>query len=238
VGEHLCANVGSHMTADWPDGDPPLRAFDGLQMSHFLPHEPGAEYMVETWFNPVMSQALIMPGWLDQHQRNMRRYDHLACLGVIAPSDRDGHSVLRKRNALNGAEIDFTPSRAEIERLCAGLRRAGEILFEAGADRVFPATWDYREFHSPDELDELRPGRWIRDASDINVNTAHPQGGNRIARDPARGVVDEHCRLHGHENVWVCDASVFPTAVGVNPQLTVMAIAHYAADQMAVGSRQ
>jgi choline dehydrogenase-like flavoprotein len=233
VGQRLCANIGSHMTAGWPDGEPPLRAFDGLQMSHYLPHEPGTEHMVETWFNPVMSQALIMPGWLEDHQRNMNRYDRLGCLGVIAPSDPEGHSVLGKRNAINGAEIDFTPTHGELDRLLAGLRHAGEILFDSGATRVMPATFDYREFASKEELDELRVGRWIRDASDISVNTAHPQGGNPISPDPAKGVVDERCRVHGHDNLWICDASVFPTAVRVNPQLTVMALSHYAAQQIA-----
>ena len=35
-------------------------------------------------------------------------------------------------------------------------------------------------------------------------------------------------RVHGMDNLYVCDASVFPTSVGVNPQLTVMALADYA----------
>ena len=42
------------------------------------------------------------------------------------------------------------------------------------------------------------------------------------------GVVDPEFRVFGWENLHVCDASVFPTSIGVNPQLTVMALAHYA----------
>ena len=38
-------------------------------------------------------------------------------------------------------------------------------------------------------------------------------------------VVDSHSKVYGFENLFVCDASVFPTSVGVNPQLTVMALA-------------
>jgi choline dehydrogenase-like flavoprotein len=41
--------------------------------------------------------------------------------------------------------------------------------------------------------------------------------------------VDERFRLRDADNVYVCDASVFPSAVTVNPQLTVMALADYAA---------
>jgi choline dehydrogenase-like flavoprotein len=45
--------------------------------------------------------------------------------------------------------------------------------------------------------------------------------------------VDESFRVHGFDNLFVCDASVFPTAITVNPQLTVMALANYAAPGIA-----
>jgi choline dehydrogenase-like flavoprotein len=229
VGRGLSANLGSHMTAYWEDG-PPLNAFRGLQMSHYVDGHDGG-HMVETWFNPVMSQAMVMPGWLRDHELNMERYTRLGCLGVLVGSTRDGNRVLRRRNPINGAEIAFTPSVADLRRLLAGLRLAGELLFEATPTPtcVMPATFWYREFTRPDQLAKLDIGSWIRDASDIAVNTAHPQGGNPISRNPALGVVDETLHVHGFDNLQVCDASVFPTAVTVNPQLTVMALAHYAA---------
>jgi choline dehydrogenase-like flavoprotein len=49
---------------------------------------------------------------------------------------------------------------------------------------------------------------------------------------PASGVVDPSFRVHGLDNLYVCDASVFPSSLGVNPQLTVMALAHYAAAEV------
>ena len=41
-------------------------------------------------------------------------------------------------------------------------------------------------------------------------------------------------RVHGYDDLYVCDASVFPTSLTVNPQLTVMALAHYAAQRIEV----
>ena len=96
-----------------------------------------------------------------------------------------------------------------------------------------PLTFAYNEFSSREELAQLELGRLVQDTSDISVNTAHPQGGNPVSRDPRKGVVDDSFRVHGHENLYVMDASVFPTAVGVNPQLSVMALSHYAAQQLA-----
>ena len=42
------------------------------------------------------------------------------------------------------------------------------------------------------------------------------------------GVVNDEFAVYGYENLFVCDASVFPSSIGVNPQLTVMALADYA----------
>lgn len=231
VGQGLSANLGSHMTALWTDG-PPVRAFAGQQMSHHV-DDPAGAHMIETWFNPVMSQALVMPGWLGDHEANMRRYDRLGCLGVLVGSSRGaGNHVLRRRDLISGSEIAFTPSVGDLRRLLAGLRRAGKLMLDAGADCVMPATFRYHELRTARELASLTIGELVHDASDISVNTGHPQGGNAVCRDPRRGVVDETLRVHGMDNLHVLDASVFPTAITVNPQLTVMALARYGAEQI------
>ena len=49
-----------------------------------------------------------------------------------------------------------------------------------------------------------------------------------MSAEEARGVVDAGLRVHGFDNLYVCDASVFPSAIGVYPQLTVMALADLA----------
>ena len=174
AGKGLAANLGSHMTAYWPNGEP-LNAFAGLQMSDYVDAGPSA-YRIETWFNPVMSQAMVMPGWLRDHERNMARYDRLGCLGVITGSTRNGNSVRRQRDPLSGAEIDFTPSVEDLRVLLGGLRHAGRLMLEAGAECVMPATFAYHELHTPAELARLEIGQLVHDATDISVNTGHPQG--------------------------------------------------------------
>lgn len=62
-------------------------------------------------------------------------------------------------------------------------------------------------------------------AAAASLSTAHPQGGNPLHPDSGCGAVDPSFRLHGANSVYVCDASVFPTSLGINPQLTVMSLA-------------
>ena len=95
-----------------------------------------------------------------------------------------------------------------------------------------PATFDYHEMHGREELAGLH--RLIAQKSNRSLQTAHPQGGNPISDDRVHGVVDRDFRVHGFDNLYVCDASVFPTAITVNPQFTVMALAHYATNRLFV----
>jgi cholesterol oxidase len=66
--------------------------------------------------------------------------------------------------------------------------------------------------------------------------TAHILGGAVIAPDPERGVVDAHQRVFGYENLLVCDGSAVPANVGVNPSLTITALAEHAMSHVAAAS--
>ncbi len=61
---------------------------------------------------------------------------------------------------------------------------------------------------------------------------SHQSGTIRMGSDPARAAVDPHCRAYDHPNLFVVDASVFPTSAGVNPSLTIAALALRAADHI------
>ncbi|WP_210528169.1 GMC oxidoreductase [Rubellimicrobium arenae] len=97
-------------------------------------------------------------------------------------------------------------------------------------------------YHIPEELQARRRlfRRGIRQAfrnlhplflnHAAEPNWGHSCGTARMGRDPATSVVDPTCRVHGLENLWIADTSVFPTSMGVNPSLTL------AANALRVGS--
>jgi cholesterol oxidase len=63
----------------------------------------------------------------------------------------------------------------------------------------------------------------------LNVpTTAHILGGAVIGHGPEDGVVDARQRVFGYENLLVCDGSAVPANVGVNPSLTITALAEHA----------
>jgi choline dehydrogenase-like flavoprotein len=222
AGRNLQFNIVSPLAGEF---DEPVRAFAGLQMSHYY-DPPGSPYMLETWFNPPATQSLVMPGWFRQHFDNMRAYSRMACAGVVVGTT--GPASVRV--AGRAPKIRYKPAQADLARLVAGLKQLGEIYLAAGAERVMPATYLEHTIRTPRDLDQL--DQYARDNEGLSLNSAHPQGGNPMSDDWGTGVVDRNFRVHGKSNLYVCDASVFPGSVGVNPQLTVMALADYASGRI------
>jgi choline dehydrogenase-like flavoprotein len=62
-------------------------------------------------------------------------------------------------------------------------------------------------------------------ASELTLLAFHPLGTARADARPAHGVVDGNLKVNGTENVYVADGSVVPSSIGVNPQITIMALA-------------
>jgi choline dehydrogenase-like flavoprotein len=221
VGKHACFNLGAPLTAEC---DEVMNAYDGLQISHYGRPRPERGWVLETWWNPPVAQAVNMPGWFEDHYDNMRRYNQMMAVGVLVGTA--GNAQI-KEALTGGPDVVYTPARADLVKLADALKQLGKILFAGGARRVMVNTWGYDVFTNPAELERL--DRICLDPSYITLGTGHPQGGNALSTDPRRGVVGSDFRVHGYDNLYVCDASVFPSSVTVNPQLTVMSLAHYAA---------
>lgn len=226
VGARFSANMGAPLTAEFEEK---IDAYDGLQISHYGLPPTSEGFVYETWFNPPASQALNMPGWFEEHGRNMLRYDHLMAVGVLVGTAPNGQV---QRALTGGPGVSFRPRPDDLQKLAKALKLLGRILFEASPKpkRLMLNTWQGDVFTSPEDLDRL--DAICQDPDYIALGTGHPQGGNALSRDPRRGVVDEDFRVHGFANLHVCDASVFPSSLTVNPQLTVMSLAHYAASRI------
>lgn len=225
VGERLSFNMGSPITALF---DRKIDAYAGLQISHYLNIAPNPGYILETWFNPPVSQALTMPGWFDQHFENMRRYDRMSSVGILVPTEANGRVRAR---GLFGRDIDYTPMPHDLDRLAEGLILGAKIFMAGGAEAIMPHTLDYYEWKDERDLEKLRA--IVHQPGKMTLGTGHPQGGNVIASSSDKGAVDPEMKVFGYDNLYVTDASIFPSSVGVNPQLTVMALADYASGGIA-----
>ena len=78
-----------------------------------------------------------------------------------------------------------------------------------------------------------RLGYWkVMTASHRARNTTHQCGTAVFGHDPASSVLDVYCRTHDVRNLFVVDASFFPSSAAVNPGLTIVAQALRVADHL------
>jgi choline dehydrogenase-like flavoprotein len=89
----------------------------------------------------------------------------------------------------------------------------------------------YDVLESADDLAAFRRAK-LR-AWDFDVSAYHPLGTARMGSDPAVSVIDADHQVHGSPGLYVVDGAAVPTAIGVNPQITIMALATRAAEKIA-----
>jgi choline dehydrogenase-like flavoprotein len=219
VGRRLSFNLGAMMVADYGED---IDSYDADQMTSYVRLE---DSLIEATHNPLMSAALTTPGWMEDHAQLMRRSGHLGYAGAMTGTEATGRVVMSPW--FGHEETRFQPSAADMARLRTGLKTISEIFFAAGARRVFLPTERFTGLSSPADtglIDER-----IRSLRDIQAGSSHPQGGNAMSDDPDVGVVGTDFAVHDLDNAFVCDASVFPDSIGVNPMNTIMALALHAA---------
>jgi len=113
------------------------------------------------------------------------------------------------------------------------------IGLHAGASRAFIPTEPGIELPlDRNSVDRFRKAldAYPLEMSDLRLTTAHPQGGNGMYGDSSalksRRVLDGDFRVDGFDNVFVADASLFPSTITVNPQWTIMAMSSLAANSV------
>jgi choline dehydrogenase-like flavoprotein len=216
TGEGISLNIASPVPALMPE-DRPVRAWDEDQMATYVDR---GDFLIESHFQPPMSMSSLMPGWFGEHARRMQNYSRIASAGILFPADRRGRMVGGKLSFKLQADVDLPLVR----RALAALVR---VHFAAGAIEVYPPVLRGLTIRPGDDIEAVLENA-IREADDVTLSSSHPHGGNAMNIDPANGVVDPDCRVHGTTNVLVTDASVLPSCIRVNAQLTTMAMAHYA----------
>ena len=97
---------------------------------------------------------------------------------------------------------------------------ASEIFFAAGAKSVDPGVYGIKEFTSPSDIAQMFTRRLK--ANDFEMMAFHPLGTARMGELAGHSVVDSFGMARGLENLFISDGSIFPTSLGVNPQITIM----------------
>jgi choline dehydrogenase-like flavoprotein len=176
--------------------------------------------------HPGLSASAIAWRGRSQHFDLLRNARNAAAFISLTRDRGEG------RVKLTNDDVEYRLDPYDARHLLAGLRGTVEVAFAAGAERVITLHTKPLELRRQDASPARRKafGEEIARASlapnRLALFSAHQMGTCRMHRDPTQGVVDEFGAVHGVRGLLVSDGSVFPLASGVNPMLTIMALAH------------
>ena len=222
VGRRVSFNGGAMLIGEFPQ---PIDVFDGDQMTVYI---KGDGYMIEPVHNAPASTAVMAPGWFKDHSDVMRRFRHLNFAGALVPTQPVGR--VRYSHLMGYEETDFQLPVSDMLKLKRGLKDIARSYFAAGAERVLVPGPGLLAIDSPEDVHLIDDAFFHQ--SQFNFGSAHPQGGNALSDDPELGVIDHDFKVHGFDNLFVCDASVFPSGVRVNPIHSILSMADYAAPRI------
>jgi choline dehydrogenase-like flavoprotein len=186
------------------------------------PGQPGLFALARPWYSAR------------DHREQMLRCSYLSPMIVVARDKGEGTVTLDRTGE---PIIDYVVSSYDRKHIEHGVRHGARIHLAAGAEEVISLqnkpTYMEPSQHTTMHEQQLRGfDRQVKrhgfGTNRIVMFSAHQMGTCRMGANPKTSVVDEHHQVHGIKGLFVCDSSVFPNAVGVNPMLSIMALAHRA----------
>jgi choline dehydrogenase-like flavoprotein len=172
--------------------------------------------------------AAVLPQVGPAHRQWMRSLPQLG--GTIAWVD---DAELGRMTLESGGRTRLSVNliRENALRIRDAWRKQARLLLQAGPRQVLFGDLACTEITRPDEIDaavdslSLEPSRHV-------LAAPHPGGGARMGPDAGGSVVGFDHRVHGFDNLYIADPSVFPTPPSVDPSLTIMAFAYVAASHV------
>jgi choline dehydrogenase-like flavoprotein len=191
----------------------------GVVQSYYIDEFADEGIMFEGAAGPPDYAAMSFPHVRERHRELMLDYLQMGQFGLMV-SDTSRGSV---RSAPGGSfRISYSVNDEDLRTIKRGVELLCELYWAAGAKEIYPPVEGIGVLRDGD-MDTIR-ARDVR-PRDLMLAAFHPLGTARADARPAHGVVDGDLKLHGVDGVYVSDAAVIPSSLGVNPQITIMAMA-------------
>jgi hypothetical protein len=167
---------------------------------------------------PLLALSMVdHPEHLGEVDRNWR---HMAIYYVQTTGGRGTvRTVPGFKDVLVRTQIDST----DMSALGEGLQKLGECLFAAGAVGLYPSTVGAQVLRSPADLKRIPVEL---DAKRASLSTLHLFSSCPMGEHESKATTDSFGKVHGVDGLYVNDSSLLPGPTVVNPQGSVMAIAH------------
>ena len=220
---HIAGHIGRSLAVH-PTVKLAARFADELNVPDDVPVHQVKEFAPDLSFGGSASQpGLVALALSDQWSTFSRAVTDWRRISIYyAAITSEGRGRVCAVRGLRDPIVTYGLTRRDRALLGSGLTRLALLMLEAGADEVYPS---YRGAPLVRTRADLAAMSSTFSAARASVMTVHLCSTVPMGEDVAKCGANSFGRVHGTTNVWVNDASLLPTAPGVNPQGTVMALA-------------
>lgn len=216
LGKNLTIHPAARITAIY---DELIEGYKGIPQGNYVDAYSNEGIVLEGIFVPPEVGLPIIGASGAAGKELASKYNNFAAFGVMI-SDNNSSGKVRV-GVDNAPFITYRLHPLDLKKLIKGIAIASEIFFAAGAKSVNTGVYGIKEFRSSADIAQLFTRR-LKTAS-FEMMAFHPLGTARMGELTGHTVVDSFGKAHTLENLFISDGSIFPTSLGVNPQLTIMA---------------
>jgi choline dehydrogenase-like flavoprotein len=218
LGKNLTLHPNAKVVAVF---DETVEGWKGVHQAYQVREFQDEGFLMAAVTLPPSVLAMSLPSYGGELHEIIKDYNRIVSGGILVEDTVSG-SVRLLPGGMPMAFYQLTDHDAE--RIVRGTALLAELLFAAGARKVMMPFEGVPILRRADDVRRHVYGRRIA-RKHIEVMTVHLMGTARMGGDPARHVCDSHGKVNDTEGLWVADASLFPSPIGVNPMETIMALA-------------
>ncbi|MEE4251178.1 MAG: GMC family oxidoreductase [Alcanivoracaceae bacterium] len=228
VGKNFACHPSMFVSAKYPQEVFPWRgALLGVYVDEFLHPSKGGFLLEAGGLGAVEMTMLNEPGTGKPFMKFMEEARFKSGIVTLIHD----HNVGEIRWEDGRKVVDYQVSDKDFPSMLAALKASAQIHFAAGATEVYVPSVEKLIIRNEDEIDAVL-ARLENKPQRLRLVSYHPQGSLRMGADPARSVVAPHGEVHDVKGLYVTDASLLPTSIIVNPQVTVYALASYISQEI------
>jgi choline dehydrogenase-like flavoprotein len=225
LGQRFQAHPGAAMVGAFEE---PVHMGFGASQGYEVPMRDRG-YKLEVLGLPPDMLAARLPGAGREWQERVARLGHYVQWGGLVRMEAMGRV---RAGLFDGMSVRYEPTKRDLAVLKEALVTTGRLMFAAGAQEIYPGIVGVPEIVRSEAELELLAQRELR-RPDVHLVASHLFGTTCASSSPSTGVVDADLAVRGVRSLYVMDASVFPTNLGVNPQHSIMGVVWCASEALA-----
>jgi choline dehydrogenase-like flavoprotein len=221
VGKNLRVHPAAKVIAFF---DEEIRSWQGVPQALYVDDYSSEGIMFEGFFLPPSFLSIALPASGHLLKEYMSQYNKMAGFGIMVTDSSSG----RVRVGFGKQPLlTYNLNDEDKRKFLKGIEIACRVYFEAGAKKLLLPIHGVPPIENTEQLGILATKK-IK-SSDLELSAFHPLGTCRVGDDSKTSVVNSSLETHDIKGLFVADASVFPSGLGVNPQISIMSFSIRAA---------